>query len=102
MLTAVAQQAGLAIEKARPLTEQRQRAGELEALRTTMADITAELELSALLQAIVERAAGLLGASGGELALYYDELNQEIRVVVTYSLGEDYVTVRHNLGLRRQ
>ena len=42
------------------LAAERQRADELDALRTTMADITAELELSTLLQAIVERAAGLL------------------------------------------
>ena len=38
-------------------------------LRTTMADITAELELSTLLQAIVERAVGLLEATEGELVL---------------------------------
>ena len=35
-----------------------------------MAEITAELELPALLEDIVERATGLVGASGGELALY--------------------------------
>ena len=58
VLKAAAQKAGLAIEKARLLTAERQRAGELEALRTTMTDITAELELSALLQVIVERSAG--------------------------------------------
>ena len=63
VLEAAALQAGPAIEKAPPLTAQRRRAGELEALRTTMTDITAELELSALLQAVVERASGLLGAS---------------------------------------
>jgi len=69
VLTAAAHQAGLAIEKARLLAAERQRADELDALRTTMADITAELELPALLQAIVERAAGLLDATGGELGL---------------------------------
>ncbi|HUW13526.1 MAG TPA: GAF domain-containing protein, partial [Anaerolineae bacterium] len=97
VLTAVAQQAGLAIEKARLLAAERRRADELDALRTTMTDITAELELSALLQTIVERAAGLLGASGGELGLY-DDTEREIRVVVSYNLGEDYVGTRHRLG----
>ncbi|NIM55147.1 MAG: GAF domain-containing protein, partial [Anaerolineae bacterium] len=97
VLTAAAQQAGLAIEKARLLAAERQRADELDALRTTMADITAELELSALLQVIVERAAGLLDATGGELGLY-DEASQEIRIVVSHNLGEDYVGTRHKLG----
>jgi PAS domain S-box-containing protein len=97
VLTAAAQQAGLAIEKARLLAAERQRADELDALRTTMADITAELELSALLQIIVERAAGLLDATGGELGLY-DEASQEIRIVVSHNLDKDYVGTRHALG----
>ncbi len=97
VLTAAAQQAGLAIEKARLLAKERQRADELEALRTTMADIAAELELSSLLQAIVERATGLLDATGGELGLY-DEANQEIRILVCYNMGKDYVGTRIALG----
>jgi PAS domain S-box-containing protein len=97
VLTAAAHQAGLAIEKARLLAAERQRADELDALRTTMADITAELELPSLLQAIVERAAALLDATGGELGLY-DKASQEIRIVVSYNLGEDYVGTRHALG----
>jgi len=97
LLTAAAQQAGLAIEKARLLAAERRRADQLEALRTTLTDITAERELPTLLQAIVERAAGLLDATGGELGLY-DEASQEIRIVVSYNLGEDYVGTRHALG----
>ncbi|MGD9047710.1 MAG: PAS domain S-box protein, partial [Anaerolineae bacterium] len=97
VLTAAAQQAGLAIEKARLLAAERQRADELDALRTTMADITAELELSTLLQAIVERAAGLVDASGGELGLY-DHASQEVRIVVSHNLDKDYVGTHHALG----
>jgi len=97
VLTAVAQQAGLAIEKARLVNAERRRADELDALRITLADVTAELELPTLLQAIVERAAGLLGASGGELGLY-DNVEREIRVVVSFNLGEDYVGTLHKLG----
>ena len=97
VLTAAAQQAGLAIEKARLLAAERQRADELEALRTTMADITAELELPTLLQAIVERAMGLLEATGGELGLY-DEASQEIQVVISRGPEEDHVGTRHVLG----
>jgi len=97
VLTAAAQQAGLALEKARLLAAERRRADELEALRTTMADITAELELSALLQAIVERATALLGATGGELGLY-DEASQEIRILVCHNMGAGYVGTRIALG----
>ncbi len=93
VLTAAAQQAGLAIEKARLVATERQRADELDALRTTMADITAELELSALLQAIVERATGLLEVTGGELGLY-DEARQEIRILVCHNMGQDFVGTR--------
>jgi signal transduction histidine kinase len=97
VLQALANQAAVAIEKARLLETERQRADELEALRTTMAELTAELELSTLLRAIVERAAGLLGATGGELGLY-DEASQELRIVVSHNLGEDYVGTRHQFG----
>jgi len=97
VLTAAAQQAGLALEKARLLAAERRRADELEALRTTMADITAELELPALLQAIVERATALLGTTGGELGLY-DETSQEIRIVVCHNMGAGYVGTRLALG----
>ncbi len=97
VLTAGAQQAGLAIAKARLLAAERKRGDELDALHSTMADITAELELPALLQAIVERAARLLDATGGELGLY-DEASRELRIVVSHNLGQDYVGRRHALG----
>jgi signal transduction histidine kinase/DNA-binding response OmpR family regulator/HAMP domain-containing protein len=97
VLTAAAQQAGLAIEKARLLAAERRRADELDALRTTMANITAELGLSTLLQSIVDRATGLLAATGGELGLY-DEANQEIRIFVCYNMGKDFVGTRIALG----
>jgi len=97
VLTAAAQQTSLAIEKARLLAGERKRADELDALRTTMAEITTELELSSLLQAIVKRAAGLLNATGGELGLY-DEANQEVRIVVSHNVGEGYVGTRHAHG----
>lgn len=97
VLTATAQLAGLAIEKARLLTAERKRVEELDALRTTMADITAELELSTLLNTIVERAAGLVNATGGELGLY-DEDSREVEIVVSFNLGEEYVGTRHAFG----
>jgi GAF domain-containing protein len=62
-----------------------------------MADITTELELPSLLRAIVERAAGLLDATGGELGLYEDA-SQEVRIVVSHNLGDGFVGTRHALG----
>jgi PAS domain S-box-containing protein len=97
VLTAASQQAGIAIEKARLLAEERRRGDELDALRATLAELTAELELPVLLQAIVERAAGLLNAAGGELGLF-DESNQEVKIVVSSGLGRDYVGTSHKLG----
>jgi signal transduction histidine kinase len=97
VLTAATQQAGLAIEKARLLAAERKRADELEALRSTLTDITAELELSKLLEVIVARAASLLHATGGELGLY-DETNQELHIVVSYNLGSHYVGRYQALG----
>jgi PAS domain S-box-containing protein len=97
LLTAASQQAGIAIEKARLLTKERQRGDELDALRTTLTELTAELELPVLLEAIVERAAGLLDAAGGELALY-DEANQEVEIVVSLGFSQSYVGTRHKVG----
>ena len=87
----------LAETQAQLAAAEQQHADELDALRTTMADIIAELELSSLLQAIVERAAGLLNVTGGELALY-DETNQEVYIVVSHNLGEGHVDARHAHG----
>jgi PAS domain S-box-containing protein len=97
VLIAASQQAGIAIEKARLIAAERQRGDELDALRTTLTELTAELELTVLLGAIVERAAGLLNAAGGELALY-DDANQEVEIVVSCGLGQDYIGTRHKLG----
>ncbi len=97
VLTAAAQQAGVAIDKARLLAAEQRRADELKALHHTLSDITAELELPSLLQIIVERAAALLHSTGGELGLI-DEEKQEIHIVVSYNLGEDFVGSRHDVG----
>ncbi|MGD8623464.1 MAG: two-component regulator propeller domain-containing protein [Anaerolineae bacterium] len=97
LLAAFGNQAATAIENAQLLEAERRRADELEALRTTLADVTAELELPSLLQAIVERSASLLGATGGEFGLY-DEASQELRIAVSYNLGRDYVGTCHKLG----
>jgi diguanylate cyclase (GGDEF)-like protein len=73
------------------------RSAELDALRANLADILAELELPRLLQAILERAVVLLGASGGELGLYEPD-NHEIKIVGSHNLGVDSAGTRMALG----
>ena len=97
ILTAAANQASLAIGRARLLAAERQRADEQEALLATMADLSAELELSRLLQAVLRRAVSLLGASGGELAIY-EEAAEELEIVANHNIGKESTGTRMKLG----
>jgi signal transduction histidine kinase/HAMP domain-containing protein len=69
----------------------------LAALHATVAEISAELELSKLLRAILERAVALPGASGGELAIY-DEEQRHLEVVISHNMIQDYTGTRLALG----
>ena len=91
VLRAAANQAGIAIGRARLLTAERQRGDEQEALRATMADLSAKLELSDLLQAVLERAVQLLKVSHGELAIY-DKDREELEIVASYNVGKKDTT----------
>ncbi|HET7248605.1 MAG TPA: GAF domain-containing protein [Gemmatimonadales bacterium] len=98
ILTAAANQAGIAIGRARLLSAERQRADEQEALRATMADLSAQLELSKLLQAVLERSVSLLHVSHGELAIY-DTAARELEVVASHNIGKrDTTGTRMALG----
>ncbi|MDH4207903.1 MAG: response regulator, partial [Anaerolineae bacterium] len=85
------------VERARVEQDLRRQNEYLAALHATMAEISVELELSKLLRAIVERAAMLLGAGGGELAIY-DEEERELLVVISHNMEQDYVGTRLALG----
>jgi len=89
LVTAFADQVAVSFENARLFASEHQKALELEALRATVRDITAELELSNLLQALVERSTRLLDATGGELALYDEDLLR-LRVMISLNLGIDF------------
>ena len=97
VLQSLANQAGVALENARLLAAERRRADELDVLRANAADISAELELSDLLKAILERAIDLMRVTVGELGLY-DEGTQEIRIVASYNMVKDYTGTRIALG----
>ena len=87
ILTAAANQVGIALGRARLLAAERQRADEQEALRATMADLSAQLELSTLLQAVLERAVALLRVSHGELAIFH-AASQELEIVASHNVGK--------------
>ncbi len=95
ILTAAAQQAGIALARIRLLDEmqrmvdaERRCADEREALLDTISDLSTELELSRLLEAVLSRAVTLLGAAGGELATY-DEAKGELVIAANYNMRED-------------
>jgi len=97
ILTAAATQASIAIGRTRSLAAEKRRADEQQALLDTLADLSGELELSKLLQAVLQRATALLGVSGGELAIY-DEKRRELEIVASLNLGGDSTGTRLALG----
>jgi PAS domain S-box-containing protein len=97
ILTAAANQASIAIGRARLFEAERQRADEHKALLDTMADLSSELELSKVLQAVLERAVALLGVTGGEVAIY-EEATSKLVVVASENIGKDSTGTRISLG----
>jgi PAS domain S-box-containing protein len=97
LLNLFAPQAAIAIENARLFTSERQRASEQQALLETMQDLSAELELGKLLQAVLRRAVALLDVTGGELAIY-DAAARELVIVASQNIGTDSSGTRIRLG----
>jgi len=73
------------------------RAREMTALYETSLEINAQLDVSTLLQAIVRRAADLLGARMGGLYLMEPD-NETLKQVVNYNLPGHYIGVTLRLG----
>ena len=78
--------AATAIENARLFEAERRKAGEQKALLDTMTDLSRKLELNQLLAAVLERAVFLLKVTGGELAIYHEDL-KKLEVVASHNLG---------------
>ncbi|MBW7934663.1 MAG: GAF domain-containing protein, partial [Gemmatimonadaceae bacterium] len=97
ILTAAANQASIAIARARLIVTQRRRADEHEAVLASMSDLLTQRELAKTLQATVERAVALLGVTGGELAIY-DAEKEELEVVGSYNVGTDTNGIRLKPG----
>jgi PAS domain S-box-containing protein len=86
ILTAAANQASIAIGRARLVQQQEQ-------LLATLSDLSSELELEKVLQSVLARAVLLLGASGGELAIY-DSHAKELEIVANHNTGRVSVGTR--------
>jgi PAS domain S-box-containing protein len=97
ILTAAANQASIAIARARLIVTQRRRADEQHAVLASMADLLTQRELSKTLQATLERAVTLLGVTGGELAIY-DATREEFEVAACHNVGRDTTGIRLKLG----
>ncbi|MGD1997230.1 MAG: PAS domain S-box protein, partial [Anaerolineae bacterium] len=97
ILRLLADQAAIAIENARLYEEAKQRAAEMFALHETVLDVTAQLEMPSLLDAIIARASELLGATGGLVHLY-NPTSGELVAVTSHNLETDYAGLTLGVG----
>ncbi len=93
LLTTIAESMSTAIEKIRLVQVEKRRREEAEILYNTTRDLVMERDLSRLLQVIVERAAGMVGAPSAIMYLCEPEYRQ-VRCAVSYNApGEQAGTV---------
>ena len=97
ILTAAADQAGIALARVRLLAEERRRADEHAALLDSMAALAGDLELNRVLQVVLERAVALLGVTGGEVAIF-DQPAGELVVMASANIGKDSTGTRLKIG----
>jgi PAS domain S-box-containing protein len=97
LLSALADQASVAIESARIFRQEQERRRQVEAVRAIGAEITQELALSTLLELIVRRAMELTGTVSGTIYLW-DEAAKVLVPRVWEGLGEWMKDVRFRLG----
>ena len=99
LLSTIAESMSTAIEKICLLQGEKRRREEAEILYNTTRDLVIERNLSRLLHIIVERAAGMLGASGGAVYLCEPE-RRLLRCAVSYNTPRDYsgMTLKYGEG----
>ncbi|MCK4472011.1 MAG: GAF domain-containing protein, partial [Anaerolineae bacterium] len=97
VLQTLANQIAIAVENARLYEETKRRAEEMTALHETALDITAQLEMQRLLNAIITRASDLLGATGGLVHLY-DPARERLVAVTSHNLERDYTGLTLEVG----
>jgi two-component system, NtrC family, sensor kinase len=106
LLRTFADQAVIAIENVRLLTELQARTaqltrsvGELTALGQVSQALSSTLELETVLTTIVQRAIELSGADGGSV-YEYDDMAEEFRLRATRNFEEELVDAARTMGLR--
>ena len=92
-----ASQITLSILKTIALESARRKSDELSALRATIADITSELDLSKLLQTLLERAVRLMKADGGDFCKF-DEETSDLKVVACINIDKEYIGTQIRYG----
>ena len=97
ILTAAADQCGIALARTRLLATERRRADEHAALLDSMAALAGDLEIDRVLQVVLNRAVALLGVTGGEVAIF-DEGAGELEVLASANIGKDSTGTRLKLG----
>ena len=97
LLNLFAPLAATAIENARLFEAERKRADEQKALLETMQDLSSKLDLTTLLQSVVQRSVDLLKVTGGELAIYNSD-TKELEIVASYNLGMESLGLKLQLG----
>ncbi len=97
LLNLFASQAAIAIENARLYTAELRRGEEQQALLDTLRALSGELEVGRVLQAVLERAVGLLGVTGGELAIY-DESSGDLVIAASHNMAVDSIDTRMAVG----
>lgn len=90
LLTSIAQQVGGVIKNARLYEEARRRAGYLETLLEVSKTITSNRYLEEILQLIVTITAQMMNSKICSIMLL-DEKKQELSIVATQSLSEEYI-----------
>jgi GAF domain-containing protein len=97
MLEAFADQAAIAIENARAFRQEQERRKQLEAVREVTAELTHELDLTALLKLITRRASELVDAESGVVHLW--EESAQVLVPRAWHGFDDWIgLVRLGLG----
>jgi GAF domain-containing protein len=97
LMTTVAQQLALALEKLRLLAAEKRRVAALTSLHDINLDLTAQVNLASILQRIVARAAAMLEAAYGALYLWRAD-RQRLEVVVNHNFGPAMESLTLHLG----
>ena len=107
LLQTFADQAVIAVENARLLSELQARTAELTrsveqltALGAVGQALSSSLDLETVLDTIVSRAIGLAGAEAGSV-YEYDEAREEFTLRAHRNLPEEYLRLRQEVGLRK-